>query len=335
MVLINTKIIEKLIDFGNNIINKPMQSIGVIIIFSLILIISSCLIYKKSKLIQKIINFIENLLFPLIKRERIILAVFTKHTAVTKSVTNKYLLGGYKEICVDYYKKFCDNKMTQEDLQSIVDKQYKTMHKIKKGMKDRNSLVYLGFPHIPFALLDGLNFSGTDNVILYEYKGSLTNSSNKDFFELENTYNSDIEILSNYENYNLKSDEIILKIEQSFNINDEKIKDMLGDIDLIYLKNKDVKRWGINSYAEVDKFAKEFFKVLQWANDNGVKKIHLFMTTPVSLTFSLGKVIEHYHPKIIVYNYNNNEYDWCIDIKERKVSIINEINVDTTNVTNV
>lgn len=328
MVVINTKLAEKLIDLANILIDNPAQGIIVIIVFILILAILICIIYKKNKVVQMIMNFIENLLFPYIKKERIILAVFTKHKAVTKSVTEKYSLIGYKKMYIDHYKKFCDNNMTQKKLQSIVDKQYKNMHKIKAGMKNNNSLVYLGFPHIPFALLDGVNFSGTDNVILYEYKGD---SSNKDFFELENEYNSDIEILNNYENYTLESDEIILKIEQSFDINDEKIKEIVGDIDLIYLKNKDVKRWGISSYAEVDKFSKEFSKVLQWASNNNIKKIHLFMTTPVSLTFSLGKVIEHYHPEIIIYNYNNNKYDWCIDIKKRKVNIISERNTEIAN----
>ena len=55
------------------------------------------------------------------------------------------------------------------------------------------------------------------------------------------------------------------------------------------------------------------------------------MTTPVSLTFSLGKVIEHYHPNIITYNYNNNEYDWCIDIKNRKVNVINKKSTEIAN----
>lgn len=331
MDVINWNAVEKLIDFGNELLQNPIKAILVIIVFILILMICICIIYKKSRFVQKIVNFIENLGFPYIKKEIIILAVFTKHNAVTKSVTDKYSLIGYKKMYINFYRKFCDDKIKEKDLQSIVDKQYKNMHKIKKGMKNNKSLVYLGFPHIPFALLDGVNFSGTDNVILYEYKGALTNSSNKDFFELENTYNSDIEILNNYEHHTLKSnEEIILKIEQSFDINDNKLKELVGDIDLIYLRNKDVKRWGISSYAEVDKFSKEFYKVLQWASKNDVKKIHLFMTTPVSLTFSFGKVIEHYHPNIIIYNYHNNEYDWCLDIKNRKVNVIN-INTEIAN----
>lgn len=322
MGVIDSNLIKIIVELGNNVIEHPLQSIIFAIILLLILLIIMCIIYRKSKAVQEIINFIENIFFPIVKKEHIIMAIFTKHRALTKNVTDQYSLKGYKKMYIDYYKSFCDNKITEEKLQKIVDKQYKNMHKIKKGIKSNDSLIYLGFPHIPFALLDGVNFSGTDNVTLYEYKGALTNSSDKKFFELENCYNSDIEILNNYKNYTLQSDEIILKIEQSFNINDKEIKDIVGDIDLIYLKNKDVKRWGINSYAEIDKFAREFYKCLEWAKDNGVKKVHLVMTTPVSLTFSLGRVVEHYHPEIIIYNYNNNRYDWCIDIRNRKVRAI-------------
>lgn len=46
------------------------------------------------------------------------------------------------------------------------------------------------------------------------------------------------------------------------------------------------------------------------------------MTTPASLTFVLGQVISHYSPSIVIYNYNNNKYDWCVDAKQRRVKMI-------------
>lgn len=70
----------------------------------------------------------------------------------------------------------------------------------------------------------------------------------------------------------MKGNEIILKIEQSFDISDDEIKSLVGDLDVINLSNKDRKRWGIKSYSDVDKFAKEFERILSWAKDNDVKK---------------------------------------------------------------
>lgn len=323
MGIIDTDLISKGIDFGQSVLNNPGSAVILLLILLVVLIII-CIVYRKSKIVQKLINTIENILFPIIKKEKVIMVAFTKHIANTKEIKDKYSLVGYKKIGINYCNKF--NKpgfVNEKNVQKIIDKQCKNMIKIKKGIKSNDSLIYLGFPHIPIAVMDGVNFSSTDNTILYEYKGALTNSSEKGFFELEKKYNSEIKILSNYEGYQLNGDEIILEIEQSFPINDDEIKNVVGNIDVIYLKNSTISRWGITTYADIDIFVKEFYKVLQWAKNNRVKRIHLVATTPVSLTFSLGKVIEHYHPEIIVYNYNNSEYDWCVNVKTHKVKVLN------------
>lgn len=318
-------IVENLTKISENITNNVWGGIIFSIVLLLIVIILIIvLIYRQNKFIQKIINLCENLFFPLIKKERIIFEVFTKKNAVVKSVEDMYTLIGFKKIKINCTDKF-ENKewVTEKNLQKLLDKQRKNMSKIKKGSKKNNSLVYLGFPHVPIAFVDGVNFSDVNNVILYEYDGAVGNSPDKDFFELKKIYNSSIELESNYKEITLNSDEVIIKIEQSFDINDRELINLVGDKDIIYLSNKDRKRWGISSYSDVDKFIKEFEKILKWAKENNIKKIHLFMTTPVSLTFSLGQVVSHYTPDIIIYNYNNNNFDWCVDVKNRKVKIIN------------
>ncbi|WP_408033836.1 hypothetical protein [Terrilactibacillus tamarindi] len=45
----------------------------------------------------------------------------------------------------------------------------------------------------------------------------------------------------------------------------------------------------------------------------GRKKIHLFATTPVSLSFSLGRVINHYHPEMVSIIITIIVFDWGID----------------------
>ncbi|WP_300351568.1 SAVED domain-containing protein [Clostridium sp.] len=248
------------------------------------------------------------------------MATFSKHQAVFKNVLDEYSLVGYKKYELNYIKEFKkESEIDEVTLQKIIDNQNKVMNKIKKGIKNNDSLIYLGFPHVPIAFLDGKNFSETDNAILYEYKGSLTNSSDKKFFELKKIYNSEIKFTSNYKEINVVEDEVILKIEQSFLINDIEIRDILGDLPIIYLRNNEIERWTIESYSDVDIIVKEFYEILKFCNNEGIKKIHLFLTTPVSLTFSLGRIIEHYHPNIIVYNYNNNKFDWCVDCSKSKV----------------
>ena len=266
---------------------------------------------------------VENLIFPLIKKDRIIFEVFTKKYANSKGVEDKYSIGGFKKISINKKEDFDNaNWINENNLQKFIDKQEKTMRKARKGSKKNDSLAYLGFPHVPIGFVDGYNFSDTDNVVLYEYDGAIGNNPDKEFFELKKSYNSDLQLQSNYENYELKGDEIILKVEQSFDIKDNEIKNVVGDLDVINLSNKDRKRWGIKSYSDVDKFAKEFEKILSWAKSKDIKTIHLVMTTPVSLTFTLGQVVAHYSPNIVIYNYNDGKYDWSIDVKQRKIKMI-------------
>ncbi len=320
MLVINTKILEKLIEMCTLIVNNPWKSIILLLILILIAFIITIITYRKSKKIQKAINFVTSLFFPLIKKDVVIMATFSKHQAVFKNVLDEYSLVGYKKYELNYIKEFKkESEIDEVTLQKIIDNQNKVMNKIKKGIKNNDSLIYLGFPHVPIAFLDGKNFSETDNAILYEYKGSLTNSSDKKFFELKKIYNSEIKFTSNYKEINVVEDEVILKIEQSFLINDIEIRDILGDLPIIYLRNNEIERWTIESYSDVDIIVKEFYEILKFCNNEGIKKIHLFLTTPVSLTFSLGRIIEHYHPNIIVYNYNNNKFDWCVDCSKSKV----------------
>lgn len=314
----NSKILQQIIDLiKENIWN------GIILLSILVALIALGIIYRHSKVTRKVINIFENIFFPYIKKDRIILEVFTKKDANSKGVEDKYSIGGFKKISINKKEDFDNtNWINENNLQKFINKQEKAMRKARKGSKKNDSLAYLGFPHVPIGFMDGYNFSDTDNVVLYEYDGAIGNNPDKEFFELKKLYNSDLQLVSNYKNYELKGDEIILKIEQSFDIKDNEIKSVVGDLDVINLSNKDRKRWGIKSYSDVDKFAKEFERILSWAKDNDVKKIHLVMTTPVSLTFTLGQVISHYSPEIVIYNYNNNKYDWCIDVKQRRVKMI-------------
>lgn len=283
------------------------------------------ILYRKSKLFQKIINMITNVFFPLLKKDVVILGVFSKEIATTSSVLKNYLLQGYKYIKVNYIEDF-KSIQKKESLYKIIMKQEKKIKNAKKGSKNSNSVVYLGFPHIPIGFFDGYNFTDLDDAILYEYQGDSKSGLDKGFFELKKIYNSELKLETNYKEILTEeseiNSEIILKVEQSYKIDDMTIKEIVGEVPIVYLRNKDIKRWGIISYADVDIFQREFNKILNAAQASKIRKIHLVATTPTSLTFSLGRVIKHYHPEIIVYNFNGGCYDWSLNIKQSKVNIL-------------
>jgi hypothetical protein len=122
-----------------------------------------------------------------------------------------------------------------------------------------------------------------------------------------------------YGNISEFDNEIALKIEQSFPINNNGIRKTVHVDQIVFFGIKNPKQWGITNYAEIDLYQKAFKLLLNDLKNKGVKKIHLFATTPVSLSFSLGRVINHYHPEIIVYNYNNGRFDWGINLSRMEV----------------
>ncbi|MBK0295392.1 SAVED domain-containing protein [Bacillus sp. S34] len=294
------------------------------IITLLILVFSSIILYKKWGWLQIAYNWVINYVLIFMKRDFIMLATFSKTEANFSNVKKDYQEQGCLFITHNFLKKFnTDGSINNADLQKILNKQKSKMKTAIKRSRNSNSLIYLGFPHVPLAFLDGYHFKSTDDVILYEYQGEDSECLGKGFYELKRKYNTDMKVVSNYNSQTQYSNEIALKIEQSFLIRDDEIKNVSGVSEVISLGLESPERWNITNYAQIDLYQKKFLELLLELKENGVNKIHLFATTPVSLSFSLGRRIEHYHPQIIVYNYNNNVYDWAINLRTEEIKVIN------------
>lgn len=310
------KVINSIKELFKLIQNDPITSI----IMLLILIFSSIILYKKWGWLQIAYNWVINHVLRFMKREFIMLATFTKKEANFTSVRREYQEQGCLYITQNFIKKFkVDGSISDSDLQKIIKKKKSKMKTAIKRSKNSNSLIYLGFPHVPLAFLDGYHFKSTDDSILYEYQGEDSECLGKGFYELKRKYNTDMKIVSNF-NSQIKYDtEVALKIEQSFSIMDEGIINVSGASQVISFGLEKPSRWNITNYAQIDLYQKRFLELLAKLNESGVNKVHLFATTPVSLSFSLGRIIEHYHPEIIVYNYNNNAYDWAINLRTEEI----------------
>lgn len=296
-----------------------------LILFLLIILILSIILYKNTKTFKTIYNFIANLL-PFIKREYVVVANFSKQAATINKVVEKYIELGCKTYILGTYKKFQNSgSITKTKLEGIIKKQQKAIRQAKSRLCTPSSFIYMGFTHIPLGFLDGINFNDTDMPILYEHQHEDCEQRKKGFFELEKIYNTNIQLINNVNEFQLLNEEIALKIEQSFKINDKDILKVLNDIQIIKFGVENTMRSGISNYSQIDIYKKEFNKLLTLLSEKGVKKIHLFATTPAALSFSLGNVIKHYHPEIIVYNYNRGEFDWGINLKTQEVVMCNEI----------
>ncbi|MFS0749840.1 SAVED domain-containing protein [Oceanobacillus sp. 1P07AA] len=314
------KVINSITELFKLIQNDPITSI----ITLLILIFSSIILYKKWGWLQIAYNWVINYVLCFMKRDFIMLATFTKKEANFTSVKREYQEQGCLYITHNFLKKFkVDGSINYSELQIVLKKKKSKMKTAIKRSKNSNSLIYLGFPHVPLAFLDGHHFKSTDEAILYEYQGEDSECLGKGFYELKRKYNTDLKIVSNYNSEIKYNNEVVLKIEQSFSIGDEEIKNVSGSSQVVSLGVESPNRWNITNYAQIDLYQKRFLELLSKLKENGVNKVHLFATTPVSLSFSLGRVVEHYHPEIIVYNYNNNAYDWAINLRTEEIITFN------------
>ncbi len=284
------------------------------IIVLLMLFFTIILAYKKSLLLQKFYNYI-----PFMKKRYVVYSIFTKKEGNIKNVKDKYSEQGYLHIKSNFFNFFNeDGSVSKKDLQKVIKKQKKKMKKAIKYSKNYNSLVYVGFPHVPLAFLNGKHFQDTDEVNLYEYQGRDSECLEQGFYELKRRFNTKMNIF--YELPKEKCDEeVALKIQQSFTISKEDIQKAAKVEQIFTLEINQPDRWKINNYAQVDLYQKYFVEMLDELKRRGVSKIHLFSTSPVSLSFSLGRVINHYHPEIIIYNYNNNSFDWGINLSNEKL----------------
>lgn len=302
----------------NNLLNFVNDHLLPSIILLFILFFVNVLLYKKWRVLQIPYNFLINY-FTFMKREYVIYSMFTKKEGNIKNVKNKYLEQGalpIKNYFLNFFNK--DGTVNKGNLQKIIEKQKKSMKKATKRSKHYNSLVYVGFPHVPLAFLNGKHFQDTDEVNLYEYQGKDSERLEQGFYELKRKFNTDMSII-----YDLPKEEcdgeVALKIEQSFSIPNEDVKNNANVQQIYSIGIKQPDRWQINNYAQVDLYQKKFVEILTQLKEKGVHTVHLFSASPVSLSFSLGRVVDHFHPEVIVYNYNNNSFDWAINLSNERL----------------
>lgn len=267
------RVINSIKELFKLIQNDPITSV----IMLLILIFSSIILYKKWGWLQIAYNLVINHVLRFMKREFIMLATFTKKEANFTNVKREFQELGCLYITHNFLKKFkVDGSINDAELQKILKKKKSKMKTAIKRSKNSNSLIYLGFPHVPLAFLDGYHFKSTDDVILYEYQGEDSECLGKGFYELNRKYNTDMKIVSNYNSQIKYDNEIALKIEQSFSIMDEEIENVSGTSQVISFGLENPNRWNITNYAQIDLYQKRFLNLLSNLKESGVNKIHLF-----------------------------------------------------------
>ncbi len=307
---------DQCLEFLKYVVDHPLESV----LLAIILFFASLLSYKRMKWLQKVINVFVNLIC--LKRNNVIYYVRDVKHCNIYNITSKYSEEGYKLFKPHYknYKKETINDINDHNDKKIIlhdylEERLKQIRKAKERGKKEDSFIYLGFSHIPFSFLDGHCFSNAGKVKLYEYNDKRLEFQSEGYFELHQVYNSSIELENNLSSFAELDKEIAVKIVLTYEINDDDIGEIQPFNQIVSLRPSEK----ILNYAQIYKLQKEFKNILDQLQNFGVQKIHLFSTTPNSLTFSLGRVIEHSHPEVIAYNYTKGKFDWSISVQNKEI----------------
>src|SRR5699024_8839825 len=189
----------------------------ILILVLLIIVFINIIMYKKFSWLQVTYNFLINHVFPFIKRDYVMFVNFSKRDANITNVKKEYQEQGCLYLTINSQKYFNkDGTIEVSNLNTIINHQRSKMDNAKKRSKNCNSLIYLGFPHIPLTFLDGYRFGSTDEPILYEYQGNSSESLEQGFYELGKKYNTTMELRSSFDPEVAYGHEVAVKIEQSF-----------------------------------------------------------------------------------------------------------------------
>lgn len=211
-----------------------------------------------------------------------------------------------------------DGTITNEKLEKMFKHHKVKINVIACKLIKYQSLHYSGFPHVPLGFFDGYVLRTVHNIRFWNYYESSEYVENG-FWELKSVLNSTVNIRKSDISNLYNTEEIILKIEQSFVISDYSLSQISSDLPILKFSTENIRPWSIINYAQVDSIKSQFRNYLLELSKTGVKKIHIVATTPTPLSFALGSAIEHHFPQVIVYNYNNGRFDWGIEIQKKRV----------------
>lgn len=215
------------------------------------------------------------------------------------------------EVSGEFTSNLKNKHLFQKYLKSHIDK-------IKIFNEKTENLIYTGFPLVPLAFLEGyhLKMIKEREYIVNYRKGPLKKMK---YGPVE----SDPFNITSLESLNdINNGEICINLSYSFGITSDAINIAIPNKILEY-KRTPLKVDGITNYSQVEEIAENFVNYIRGLkNNHGIKIVNIFAAVPVPLAFEIGRNLEHHDPDIFVFNYENNKYDWGINIKTGELKIL-------------
>ncbi|MCR4660685.1 MAG: SAVED domain-containing protein, partial [Clostridia bacterium] len=177
-------------------------------------------------------------------------------------------------------------------------KQKINLVQIIKNMRDASKITYCGFSSQMFSVFDGYILGDTNNYDFIEIK-----KNNSYYLISEKRKNiQDTIILDDY------NQEINLVVETSYQIDESKCLNN----PTIKLDMQEPTRI-TNDY--LNKVYSSVKNILDACGSKNIKTVNLYMTAKQSVAFIVGTAIQSYHPKVRVFNYDNNNFKYYLEVQ--------------------
>lgn len=184
-------------------------------------------------------------------------------------------------------------------------KQRIDLYQILRNCRDSSKITYCGFSSQMFSVFDGYVLGDTLNYNFIELK---PNNEYYLFSEKKKFVKQDVKIDDSTE-------EINLIIETSYKIDTNKV---LNNPIIKFDEQEPAKL--TNDYLnKIYSFVKS---TLDECCHKNIKKVNIYLTAKQSVAFVIGSAIQSCHPHVSVFNYDNNEYKYYLDIQSGKIKEI-------------
>ncbi len=235
---------------------------------------------------------------------------FTPNSPLSDAIS-KGKVGKYETIMNDIRDRMKDGIIAEpeESLKRIVSLKIDLEQKTNGLNHSDVSVTYGGLMAVPFTFLTGMLLDDESSIDVYDWDRdkegwrSIQGADDDQRFEITGLENKQ---------------EAVLAVSVSYKVDLDAVKNMLGDMPIVHMDIQGGNHACHWSGVKQQEWAKSFFETVVKLNNQGVKKIHLFIAAQNSVVFNLGRKYDVRNlPEAQIYQYERSAspaYPWAVSL---------------------
>lgn len=240
--------------------------------------------------------------------------VIIGHSSMGKMQFNVDTNNNYEIEEIDINNYMANSSGDYEQIKYSVNFQDTLIKNFKGKIDNNHEYGYMGIAHTPLILRLGYKI-GDENLILLYHK-----NRNSKYFKKLSDNNDYPKLLIVKEEINKDSNELIVGLATTFEIDNEDLKVLNPDGRNVIIFESEERDFDIiTSKNQVDEYKNYILnKVRNIVKEKNISTIHMIISSSVAMTFALGQALsETYDPEIIIYHYDKQstlKYTWGIKL---------------------